>query len=58
MLGCVASSRSDIVFRTAVSALAESVTRRDADTLDRREIERLAAPLLAFLPAEASRTAA
>jgi CheY-like chemotaxis protein len=58
LLGCVASSRSDIVFRTAVSALAESVTRRDADTLDRREIERLAAPLLAFLPAEASRTAA
>ena len=57
-LGCIARSRSDLVFRTAISALAESVTRRDVETLDRQEIERLAAPLLAFLPADAARTAA
>lgn len=57
-LGCIARSRSDLVFRTAISALAESVTRRDVETLDRQDIERLAAPLLAFLPADAARTAA
>lgn len=57
-LGCVANTKSDLVFRSAVGALAESITRRDVDTLDRPEIERLAAPLLAFLPAEAARPAA
>jgi hypothetical protein len=41
-----------------VAALAESITRRDVDTLNRTEIARLAAPLLAFLPAEQSRSAA
>jgi hypothetical protein len=46
------------VLRAAVGALAESITRRDAGSLDRREIERLAAPLLAFLPAESNRSAA
>jgi DNA-binding response OmpR family regulator len=51
-LACIARMRTDLVFRGAVTALAESITRRDADTLDRREIERLSAPLLAFLPAE------
>lgn len=57
-LGCVAMSKSDLVFRAAVAALSESITRRDAETLDRPQIVRLAAPLLAFLPAEASRPAA
>ena len=57
-LACIARARSDLVFRTAVAALAESITRRDAASLDRREIERLAAPLLAFLPADQGRPAA
>ena len=57
-LGSVAQAKSDLVFRSAVMALAESITRRDVETLDRREIHRLAAPLLAFLPVEQSRTAA
>ncbi len=51
-LGCIAHAKSDLVFRAAVGALAESITRRDVDSLDRREIELLAAPLLAFLPTE------
>ena len=58
LLGCIADARSDLVFRSAVGVLGESITRRDAATLDRREIERLAAPLLAFLPAEQGRPAA
>ena len=57
-LGSVAQTKSDVVFRAAVSALAESIMRRDVATLNRTEIERLAAPLLAFLPAEQSRSAA
>jgi DNA-binding response OmpR family regulator len=57
-LSCIARTKSDLVFRAAVAALADSITRRDADTLDRREIERLAAPLLAFLPPDQSRPAA
>ena len=57
-LGCIARAKSDLAFRAAVGALAESITRRDADSLDRREIERLAAPLLAFLPADEGRPAA
>jgi DNA-binding response OmpR family regulator len=57
-LSCIASARPDAVFRAAVGALAESITRRDADSLDRREIERLAAPLLAFLPENQGRPAA
>jgi DNA-binding response OmpR family regulator len=48
----VAKSRSDPVFQAAVDALAESITRKDVDTLNRPEVRRLAAPLLAFLPAE------
>ena len=51
-LGCVAQTKADPIFRAAIGALAESVTRRDAQSLDRSEIERLAAPLLAFLPTE------
>ena len=31
-LGCIARAKSDIVFRAAVAALAESITRRDAET--------------------------
>lgn len=58
LLGCIAHARSDLVFRSAVGVLSESIMRRDAATLDRREIERLAAPLLAFLPAEQGRPAA
>jgi len=54
-LSCIARTRSDLVFRGAVTALAESIARRDAASLDRCEIERLAAPLLAFLPAEQGR---
>ena len=57
-LGSVAQTKSDAVFRTAVGALAESIMRRDVATLNRPEILRLAAPLLAFLPAEQSRSAA
>lgn len=57
-LGCIARARSDVVFRGAVSALAESITRRDVGSLDRCEIERLAAPLLAFLPEDQGRPAA
>jgi DNA-binding response OmpR family regulator len=54
----VARSKADPVFQGAVSALAESVTRKDVNTLDRPEVRRLAAPLLAFLPAELARPAA
>lgn len=58
VLGCVAKSKSDLVFGRAVAALAESITRRDIEALDRPQITRLAAPLLALLPAEAGRPAA
>jgi CheY-like chemotaxis protein len=51
-LGRIAKAKSDPIFRGAVWALAESITRRDVSTLDRPQIERLAAPLLAFLPAD------
>lgn len=57
-LGSVAQTKSDAVFRAAVGALAESIMRRDVATLNWPEIQRLAAPLLAFLPAEQSRSAA
>jgi DNA-binding response OmpR family regulator len=57
-LSCVAKARSDLVYRSAVGALAESICRRDIDTLDRAEIRRAAAPLLAFLPDEQGQTAA
>lgn len=57
-LGSVAETKSDAIFRAAVRALGESIMRRDISTLNRPEIERLAAPLLAFLPAELSRPAA
>jgi CheY-like chemotaxis protein len=57
-LSCIARARSDVVFRGAVGALAENITRRDVGALDRREIERLAAPLLAFLPEDQGRPAA
>jgi CheY-like chemotaxis protein len=48
-LGRLAKAKADPIFRGAVGALSESITRRDAETLDRPQIERLAAPLLAFL---------
>lgn len=54
----VAQSKADPVLEAAVGALAASITRRDADSLNRPQIRRLAAPLLAFLPAEPSRPAA
>ncbi len=57
-LGCIARAKADPIFSAAVSALAESVTRRDTETLQRYEVERLAAPLLAFLPADQGRSAA
>ena len=44
VLGSVARAKSDLVFRAAVAALADSITRRDPTTLNRPEIERLAAP--------------
>jgi DNA-binding response OmpR family regulator len=51
-LGRIANAKADPIFRGAVGALAESITRRDIGTLDRPELERLAAPLLAFLPGD------
>jgi len=57
-LYCVSQSKADPIFRGAVNALAESITRKDVDTLNRPEVRRLAAPLLAFLPAEPARPAA
>ena len=51
-LASVAQAKADPAFSVAVGALAEHLTRRDAGSLERREIERLAAPLLAILPVE------
>ena len=57
-LYCVAQSKADPVFQSAIGALAESITRKDVDSLNRPEVRRLAAPLLAFLPAEPIRQTA
>ena len=54
----VAQAKADPVLQAAVKALSASITRRDVDSLNRPEIRRLAAPLLAFLPAEPERPAA